>query len=177
MFNDEDDKYIMDFEKDEKEAESFLEKEKRKAERKDLKMVNHELEDYDKINKCLYIETKEITKMTDKEVAEFRKINGEIKVRGLKCPKPIHNWYQCGLPDGCIEVIEKKNFIKPFPIQCQSIPAIMSGRDVIGIAETGSGKTMAYVLPMVRHIRDQRPLEEGEGMIGLVMAPTRELAF
>ena len=177
MFNDEDDKYIMDFEKDEQEAESFLEKEKRKAERKDLKMVNHELEDYDKISKCLYIETKEITKMTDKEIAEFRKTNGEIKVRGLKCPKPISNWYQCGLPDGCIEVIEKKNFIKPFPIQCQSIPAIMSGRDVIGIAETGSGKTMAYVLPMIRHIRDQRPLEEGEGMIGLVMAPTRELAF
>jgi len=53
----------------------------------------------------------------------------------------------------------------------------MSGRDVIGIAETGSGKTLAYILPLIRHIRDQRPLEEGEGMIGLVMAPTRELAF
>lgn len=53
----------------------------------------------------------------------------------------------------------------------------MSGRDVIGIAETGSGKTLAYVLPMIRHIRDQRPLEEGEGMIGLIMVPTRELAF
>jgi ATP-dependent RNA helicase DDX46/PRP5 len=52
----------------------------------------------------------------------------------------------------------------------------MSGRDVIGIAETGSGKTLAYVLPMLRHIRDQRPLEEGEGMIGLIMVPTRELA-
>ena len=114
--------------------------------------------------------------MTDKEVAMFRKNNGDIKVRGLKCPKPIMNWYQCGLPDGVIEVIEKKNFAKPFPIQCQAIPCIMSGRDVIGIAETGSGKTLAYVLPMIRHIRDQRPLEEGEGMIGLVMAPTRELA-
>ena len=53
----------------------------------------------------------------------------------------------------------------------------MSGRDVIGIAETGSGKTLAYILPLIRHIRDQRALEEGEGMIGLVMAPTRELAF
>ena len=76
-----------------------------------------------------------------------------------------------------IEVIEKKDFEKPFPIQCQAIPAIMSGRDVIGIAETGSGKTLAYILPLIRHIRDQRPVEEGEGMIGLVMAPTRELAF
>lgn len=51
----------------------------------------------------------------------------------------------------------------------------MNGRDVIGIAETGSGKTLAYILPMVRHILDQRMLEEDEGMIGLVMAPTREL--
>lgn len=47
---------------------------------------------------------------------------------------------------------------------------------MIGIAETGSGKTLAYVLPMIRHIRDQRPIEEGEGMIGLIMAPARELA-
>lgn len=83
----------MDFEKVEEEADSFLDKEKRKAERKDLKLVNHDIEDYDKINKQLYIETKEISKMTDKEVAEFRKTNGEIKVRGLKCPKPIINWY------------------------------------------------------------------------------------
>jgi len=144
----------LDFEKVEEEADSFLEKEKRKAERKDLKLFNHDEHSYDKLNKNLYIETKEIARMTDKEVAMFRKNNGDIKVRGLKCPKPIMNWYQCGLPDGVIEVIEKKNFAKPFPIQCQAIPCIMSGRDVIGIAETGSGKTLAYVLPMIRHIRD-----------------------
>lgn len=52
----------------------------------------------------------------------------------------------------------------------------MSGRDVIGIAETGSGKTLAYLLPMFRHITDQRPLAEGDGPIGLIMTPTRELA-
>jgi len=75
-----------------------------------------------------------------------------------------------------LSVIEKKGFAKPFPIQCQALPAIMNGRDVIGIAETGSGKTLAYMLPMIRHIRDQRELEEGDGMVGLVMAPTRELA-
>lgn len=51
----------------------------------------------------------------------------------------------------------------------------MSGRDLIGIAETGSGKTLAYVLPMLRHIRDQRELALGDGMIGLILAPTREL--
>ena len=43
----------------------------------------------------------------------------------------------------------------PPPLQAQAIPAIMSGRDVIGIAKTGSGKTLAYVLPLLRHIADQ----------------------
>lgn len=73
-------------------------------------------------------------------------------------------------------MLEKKNFEEPRPIQKQALPAIMGGRDVIGIAETGSGKTLAYLLPMLRHILNQRPLKEGDGMIGLVVAPTRELA-
>jgi len=95
VFNgDEDeDKYFKDYEKGEDEAESYLEREKRKAEKKDLKRVDHSLESYEPINKNLYIETKEVSRMTDKEVAEFRKFNGEIKIRGLKCPKPINNWY------------------------------------------------------------------------------------
>ena len=58
----------------------------------------------------------------------------------------------------------------------QAIPSIMSGRDIIGIAETGTGKTLAYVLPMLRHVLDQRPLKEGEGPIALILVPTRELA-
>lgn len=52
----------------------------------------------------------------------------------------------------------------------------MSGRDVIGVAKTGSGKTVAFLLPMFRHIKDQRPLESMEGPIGMIMTPTRELA-
>jgi ATP-dependent RNA helicase DDX46/PRP5 len=53
----------------------------------------------------------------------------------------------------------------------------MSGRDLIGIAETGSGKTLAYVLPMLRHIRAQPPLDDGDGPIGIIFAPTRELVL
>jgi hypothetical protein len=51
----------------------------------------------------------------------------------------------------------------------------MSGRDCIGIAKTGSGKTLAFVLPLLRHVKDQPPLEQGDGPVGLIMAPTREL--
>lgn len=52
----------------------------------------------------------------------------------------------------------------------------MSGRDVIGVAKTGSGKTIAFLLPLFRHIKDQRPLEQMEGPVAIVMTPTRELA-
>jgi ATP-dependent RNA helicase DDX46/PRP5 len=52
----------------------------------------------------------------------------------------------------------------------------MSGRDVVAIAKTGSGKTIAFLLPLFRQIKDQRPLEQMEGPMALVMTPTRELA-
>ena len=62
-------------------------------------------------------------------------------------------------------------------LQAQAIPAIMSGRDMIGIAKTGSGKTLAFLLPMFRHIADQDELEEGDGPIAIIMTPTRELCL
>ena len=49
-----------------------------------------------------------------------------------------------------MEVIKKNGWATPTSIQAQAIPAIMSGRDVIGVAKTGSGKTLAFVLPMLR---------------------------
>ena len=62
----------------------------------------------------------------------------------------------------------RANYEKPTIIQAQAIPAIMAGNDLIGIAKTGSGKTVAFLLPMLRQIMDQRPLENGEGPIGNV---------
>jgi ATP-dependent RNA helicase DDX46/PRP5 len=52
----------------------------------------------------------------------------------------------------------------------------MSGRDVIGVAKTGSGKTIAFLLPLFRHIKAQRPLQAHEGPMAMIMTPTRELA-
>ena len=75
-----------------------------------------------------------------------------------------------------LDVIKRLNYIAPKSIQAQAIPAIMSGRDVIGIAKTGSGKTIAFLLPLFRHMMDQRPLEQMEGPLAIVMTPTRELA-
>ncbi len=78
-----------------------------------------------------------------------------VQVRGKDIPKPVKNWNQCGLSSRVLEVLLKAGYAKPMPIQAQALPAIMSGRDCIGIAKTGSGKTLGFVLPMLRHIKDQ----------------------
>ena len=72
-------------------------------------------------------------------------------------------------------LIRKSEFSQPTPVQSQSIPAVLGGRDVIGIAKTGSGKTAAFLWPLLVHAIDQPELQEGDGPIGLVCAPTREL--
>jgi len=168
----------MAFREDTETDQDFLTKQKKMQERKELKNLDQGDIEYEPFRKNFYIEPREIAAMTKEEVEEYRKELGEIQVRGRDCPKPIKDWYQCGLSDALLNLItERKKFDSPFPIQCQAVPAIMSGRDVIGVAETGSGKTLAYVLPMIRHIKDQRPLAEGDGPIGLIMAPTRELAW
>ena len=175
IYNDDDDAYLQELEKEYNE-DDFVSRQKRHAQKKELKTINHEEIEYESFRKNFYIEVPEITRMTEKQVEEFRRDLGGIKIRGQNCPKPVKNWYQCGLSDRVLNVIEKKEFKNMFPVQNQTIPAIMSGKDVIAIAETGSGKTLAYVLPMIRHVMDRPSSQEGEGPIALVIAPTRELA-
>jgi ATP-dependent RNA helicase DDX46/PRP5 len=143
---------------------------------KELKAVEHDKIQYMPFRKNLYIVPKALAKL-DKEEVQLRRDALHINVRGRLCPCPVDTWEQCGLSDRVLDVIEKNEFKAPFAIQRQAIPAIMCGRDVIGVAKTGSGKTLAFLLPMIRHILDQPPLGDGEGPIGLIMAPARELAF
>ena len=115
--------------------------------------------------------------MTDEEVQKYRKSMDNMKIRGIKCPRPIKNWFQCGLSNKILEIIAEQKYEKPTSIQAQAIPVIMSGRDLIGIAKTGSGKTMAFLLPMLRHVMDQPRISINDGPIALIMTPTRELAM
>lgn len=72
--------------------------------------------------------------------------------------------------------VKAQGFSSPTAIQSQGWPMALSGRDVVGIAETGSGKTLTYCLPAIVHINAQPLLSPGDGPIVLVLAPTRELA-
>lgn len=157
---------------DEDDEEFMKRVKKTKAEK--LSIVDHSKIDYPSFRKNFYIEVREISRMTPEEVAAYRK-QLELKLHGKDVPKPVKTWHQTGLSTKILDTIKKLNYEKPMPIQAQALPIIMSGRDCIGIAKTGSGKTLAFVLPMLRHIKDQPPLVPGDGPIGLVMAPTREL--
>lgn len=126
--------------------------------------------------KEFYQEVPELAELTDEEVGELRLSLENIQVSGKNCPKPIMCWAHCGLSRKVMEILKRCNFQRPTPIQAQAIPAIMSGRDVLGIARTGCGKTLSFLLPMFRHILAQPKLEKNDGPIGLIMTPTRELA-
>jgi len=143
---------------------------------KKLNQLSRREVSYKPFRKNFYVEVPELTKLSDDEVRELRLSLENIKVVGKSCPKPATCWAQCGLSRKIMEVLKKSKYLSPTPIQTQAIPAIMSGRDVIGIAKTGCGKTLAFLLPMFRHILDQPKLEKGEGPIAVVITPTRELA-
>ena len=83
------------------------------------------------------------------------------------------NFSQLGLADAQMGVCESLGYFNPTPIQIKCIPLIQSGADVIGCAETGTGKTAAFLLPIIHNLDAQkRP-----GIRVLVLAPTRELAL
>ena len=83
------------------------------------------------------------------------------------------NFSQLGLADAQVRVCESLGYLNPTPIQAKGIPLILSGTDVIGCAETGTGKTAAFLLPVIQNLSTKkRP-----GIRVLVLAPTRELAL
>ena len=147
-------------------AEDILALAAKKAKKKDLPVAQHGKIDYEPFRKKFYVPNQETNDMDEEDVELMRIEMDGIKIRGADCPRPVKNWGAFGLPAGCYDVIKKLGYTAPTSIQAQAIPAIMSGRDMIGVAKTGSGKTIAFLLPLFRHIKDQRPLETGEGQIG-----------
>ncbi|EEQ83935.1 ribosomal RNA processing protein [Blastomyces dermatitidis] len=77
-----------------------------------------------------------------------------------------------GIIDSLCEACETLGYKSPTPIQAESIPLALQGRDLIGLAETGSGKTAAFALPILQAL-----MEKPQSLFGLILAPTRELAY
>ncbi|CAI9181240.1 unnamed protein product [Rangifer tarandus platyrhynchus] len=137
------------------------------------------------INKNLYIESKATHSLSQAQVDIWRKENFNIRCDDLTegdkrpIPKPT-----CTFEDAfqqypeIMQSIRRAGFQKPTPIQSQAWPIILQGIDLIGIAQTGTGKTLSYLMPGFIHLHSQpvsRKQRNGPGM--LVLTPTRELAL
>lgn len=140
-----------------------------------LPVVYHSEIDYSPFVKNFYNEHDEIKKLSCQEVDRLRR-SLSISVSGPQPPKVVTSFAHFGFDEQLLKVIRKLEYTQPTPIQAQAIPAALSGRDIIGIAKTGSGKTAAFVWPLLVHILDQPELKAGDGPIGLILAPTRELS-
>ncbi|KAI5076913.1 hypothetical protein GOP47_0008978 [Adiantum capillus-veneris] len=116
--------------------------------------------------------------MSEKECEEIRK-RWHILVEGEAVPPPCQNFTDMRFPDAILQKLNGKGIMRPTPIQVQGLPVIQSGRDMIGIAFTGSGKTLVFTLPLIMLALQEElrmPIHGGEGPFGLVVCPSRELA-
>lgn len=139
-----------------------------------LPPIDHSQIEYEKFEKNFYHEHEEIKALTQNQVDELRKKLG-IRVNGASVAKPVCSFAHFNFDELLMKQIRKSEFTTPTPIQSQAIPIALSGRDIIGIAKTGSGKTDAYLWPALIHIMNQKELQSGDGPIVLILAPTREL--
>jgi len=87
------------------------------------------------------------------------------------------NFKGLGLIEPIWRAVEKEGYETPTPIQAQSIPALLEGRDVLGVAQTGTGKTAAFVLPILQRLTEANVLPSRKTPRALILAPTRELAI
>ena len=124
--------------------------------------------------------TKSLEEMTERDWRIFREDN-DINTKGGRVPHPIRSWDEVeGLAPALKYNLEDLGYAKPMPIQMQAVPIGLHLRDMIGLAPTGSGKTAAYLIPLVNFLLKLPPIT-GElvqdGPYSIIMAPTRELAI
>ena len=81
-----------------------------------------------------------------------------------------------GLSPFILKALSDQKYDQPYPIQEAAIPAILKGKDILGIAQTGSGKTASYVLPILQKLHKQAP-SKNRHIAALILVPTRELAI
>lgn len=111
-----------------------------------------------------------------KELLRHIRNKNKIHVHGQDVANPVTSFNQLkeefNLHPRILENIQKSNYTSPTPIQMQAIPVMMQRREILACAPTGSGKTAAFILPLLHHLQEPR----NAGVRAVVLAPTRELA-
>ncbi|KAI8016533.1 ATP-dependent RNA helicase DBP2 [Camellia lanceoleosa] len=120
-----------------------------------------------------------VLRLTPEQIEEVRlRLNVDVDVasESSPAPAPIESFTDMCLHPSIMKDIAFHEYSTPTSIQAQAMPVALSGRDLMGCAETGSGKTAAFTIPMIQHCLVQPPIHRGDGPLALVLAPTRELA-
>ncbi|KAG4923542.1 hypothetical protein JHK87_049082 [Glycine soja] len=122
-----------------------------------------------------------VSRMTPEQIEEIRsRLNLDVAVASdsppAPAPAPIESFTDMCLHPSIMKDIAYHEYTRPTSIQAQAMPIALSGRDLLGCAETGSGKTAAFTIPMIQHCLAQPPIRRNDGPLALVLAPTRELA-
>ncbi|KDN49390.1 hypothetical protein RSAG8_02092, partial [Rhizoctonia solani AG-8 WAC10335] len=115
---------------------------------------------------------------TEEENTKIREAHHVI-VEGDSIPPPIVSFADMKIPKQLLTHFKSKRIFTPTPIQIQGLPTAFSGRDMIGIAFTGSGKTLTFCLPLIMLAMEEEaklPFQRGEGPVGIILCPSRELA-
>ncbi|KAF9109689.1 DEAD-box ATP-dependent RNA helicase 35 [Mortierella sp. AM989] len=128
--------------------------------------------------KTTWTPPRHIREMTPEQLAAMRQ-KYHIDAEGENMPPVIKAFRDMKFPKPVLDYLKDKGIKIPTPIQMQGLPVALSGRDMIGIAFTGSGKTLSFTLPLVMRALEEEtkmPLAKGEGPIGMIVCPSRELA-
>lgn len=125
-----------------------------------------------------YRESARTASMSPQDVKDLREAH-KIHIEGKHPPRPIMSFEDCGLPTKMLTNLVDRGFARPSSVQVQSVPAGLSGRDMIISAETGSGKTAGFLIPILSHAYglSQSSAATTQGPYALVLTPTRELAM
>ncbi|KAJ8376170.1 hypothetical protein SKAU_G00067500 [Synaphobranchus kaupii] len=122
-----------------------------------------------------YKEDEFILGLTEEQLRRVKQELG-IVTQGQNVGRPIIEFEHCNFPSVLSGNLKKAGYEAPTPVQMQMVPIGLAGRDVIASADTGSGKTVAFLLPVVVRALE-RPVAHPCGVTGLILTPTRELAI
>lgn len=121
---------------------------------------------------------KPLSQMRERDWRIFKE-DFNISTKGGGIPNPMRNWEESGLPHKLLDIIHQVGYDEPSAVQRAAIPIALQSRDLIGVAVTGSGKTAAFLLPLLVYISELPPLDASsrqDGPYAIILAPTRELA-
>ena len=88
----------------------------------------------------------------------------------------MESFASLGLSEAIVRAVADKGYTEPTPVQTQAIPIILAGRDLMAGAQTGTGKTAGFTLPILQRLSENPPVIEGAKVRALILTPTRELA-